>query len=160
MTLQQLNTADYAEALAALLLCCGSNKWGEEMLSRRPFQNREALLSAAESVWNALEPADWLQAFSAHPKIGAKKLADWCSQEQSGLASTPEPLLERLRSGNETYEKRFGWIFLVNASGKSGSEMLALLETRLQNDSDEELGIAAGEQAKITGLRLQRLLEA
>ena len=164
MTLHEFNAADETVARAVLLRCCGSKQWAERMLARRPFHNHETLLSLAESVWWTLEPADWLEAFSAHPRIGdqktagEKKLSDWCSQEQSGLNSAADPILERLAEGNQHYEQRFGWIFLVNATGKTAPAMLDLLHLRLKNESAEELRVAAGEQAEITKLRLNRLL--
>lgn len=164
MTLHEFHAADAAIARAALLQCCGSKQWAERMLARRPFHNHKTLLSVAESVWWTLEPADWLEAFSAHPRIGnqnttgEKKLSDWCSQEQSELNSAADPILEQLAKGNQDYEQRFGWIFLVNATGKTAPAMLDLLHVRLKNESAEELRVAAGEQAEITKLRLNRLL--
>ncbi len=158
MTLEEFNTAEEATARTDLLRCCGSKQWADSMLARRPFYDEAALLSSAESVWWALESSDWLEAFSAHPKIGEKKLAEWASQEQSGLGSAPASILEALATGNREYEQRFGWIFLVQATGKTAAEMLALLQARLTNESTKELRIAAGEQAKITELRLNKLL--
>ncbi len=166
MTLRDLNAADGAVARAALLRCCGSKKWTERILERRPFHDHDTLLSIAESVWWTLDPSDWLEAFSAHPRIGdkkmtgEKKLSNWCSQEQSGIDSAPTQLLGSLAESNREYERRFGWIFLVNATGKTAPEMLDLLETRLKNERAQELRVAAGEQAKITKLRLNKLLEA
>ena len=158
MTLEAINKGEREETRAVLLRCCGSEQWAEQILDRRPFQNTEAILAAAESVWWSLAARDCLQAFAAHPRIGAKKLSEWCAREQSGLDSTSERVLERLARGNEAYEERFGWIFLINASGKDGSEILRLMESRLANESDVELRIAAGEQAQIISIRLRRLL--
>ena len=158
MTLDGLNAADEATARAALLRCCGSKQWADSMLAGRPFHDEPALLSSAESVWWALDCSDWLEAFSAHPKIGEKKLAEWASQEQSGVGSEPASILESLAKGNEEYERRFGWIFLVHATGKTAAELLDLLHIRLTNESTKELRVAAGEQAKITELRLNKLL--
>lgn len=156
--LSEFNAADEAVARAALLQCCGSRQWTAEILARRPFHDRETLLSTAESVWSALGPSDWLEAFSAHPKIGAKKLSSWSSQEQSGLNAAADQILEQLAKGNREYEQRFGWIFLVNATGKTARAMLDSLHLRLKNGSAEELRVAAGEQAEITKLRLNKLL--
>ena len=125
----------------------------------RPFGGRQMLLSQAESVWWTLEPRDWLEAFATHPKIGAKKLGGWNSQEQSGIESAPKQVMERLAKGNEEYQRRFGWIFLINATGKTAQHMLESLESRLQNESPDELRVAAGEQAQITNLRLNKLFE-
>jgi 2-oxo-4-hydroxy-4-carboxy-5-ureidoimidazoline decarboxylase len=159
VTLREFNAADSAAAQSALLLCCGSTEWTKNMLHQRPFSDLETLLSNAESSWWTLAPADWLEAFSAHPKIGETRLSCWCSQEQSGVRSAGGEILERLAAGNRNYQQRFGWIFLVNASGKNASEMLEVLHSRLTNESAEELRIAAGEQAQITRLRLRKLFE-
>jgi 2-oxo-4-hydroxy-4-carboxy-5-ureidoimidazoline decarboxylase len=159
VTLEQFNAADAAEAGAALLQCCGSKRWTEAMLVTRPFRDRGVLFSHAESIWRTLEPGDWLEAFSAHPRIGEKKLAAWSSQEQNGLHSAPAQVLEQLAAGNREYERRFGWIFLVQAAGKSAQALLDSLQARLTNPPEEELRIAAGEQAKITALRLDKLFD-
>jgi len=159
VTFEEFNAADAAIARAALLRCCGSKRWAAAMLAQRPFRGRDTLLSTAESIWWTLDPADWLEAFSAHPCIGEKKLAAWSLQEQNGMHSASTQVLEQLAAGNQEYERRFGWVFLVNATGKSGSEMLGLLQARLTHQPEEELRIAAGEQAKITALRLSKLLE-
>jgi 2-oxo-4-hydroxy-4-carboxy-5-ureidoimidazoline decarboxylase len=158
MTLDEFNAASPADARGALLRCCGSSGWSDKVLSSRPFSDAEALLSTAESVWWTLGEKDWLEAFSAHPRIGEKKHSAWSSREQSGIDSASVETLDRLAKGNVEYEDHFGWIFLVNATGKSAREMLALLEARLQNSREEELRVAAGEQAKITTLRLAKLL--
>lgn len=107
----------------------------------------------------------WLEAFACHPKIGdleslKMKFAgnrQWSSGEQAGMAGVEEDTLLRFAQANEEYEKRFGYIFIVCATGKSAAEMLAMLEDRLQNDPDTELAIASGEQKKITQLRLQKM---
>jgi 2-oxo-4-hydroxy-4-carboxy-5-ureidoimidazoline decarboxylase len=46
----------------------------------------------------------------------------------------------------------------VSAAGKTAGEMLANLRERLANDPGRELSIAAGEQARIMRLRLEKLL--
>ena len=164
MTLEQLNNGDAAIARAALLRCCGSSTWAEKMLIARPFDDGETLQATAESLWWTLAPEDWLEAFSAHPKIGQNKVAgvqasSWSAEEQSAAASAAASVQDRLAAANEDYQRHFGWIFLVNATGKSAPEMLGLLEARLHNTPDEELRVAAGEQAKITRLRLNKLLD-
>lgn len=144
---------------STLMRCCGSTRWVDGMLMRQPFIDREMLVSAAESVWWNLGPSDWLEAFSAHPEIGAKKLSGWCSQEQSGVESAANGTLARLAEANGHYKDRFGWIFLINATGKTATELLEALIARLNNGQDEELRVAAAEQAKITKLRLEKLLD-
>jgi 2-oxo-4-hydroxy-4-carboxy-5-ureidoimidazoline decarboxylase len=160
-----LNSLGECEAHAALLRCCGSTHWAERMASQRPFADFDTLLDTARTVWKNLVRADWLEAFAAHPKIGdlgslrAKfaQTATWSEQEQAGVATTAESTLQALAAGNRAYEEKFGFIFIVCATGKSAEEMLALLRQRLGNSAADELRIAAAEQEKITGLRLQRL---
>ena len=164
MTIEQLNTAEPEAVREQLLRCCGSNAWAAGILARRPFRNREELFEAAESVWCRLSPSDWLEAFSAHPKIGVRKngsgaISRWSSEEQSGVDGAGFDIVERLAKANNEYESRFGWIFLISATGKSATEILHELELRLNNESVEELRVAAGEQAKITRIRLNKLLD-
>ena len=137
------------------------------MVGRRPFGGADALTRAARDVWFALDPADWREAFSHHPRIGdrAALARRWAAtralsqQEQSGVASATDAVLHALAAANEAYLRRFGYIFIVCATGKSAEEMLALLHSRIDNDPAREIVIAAGEQAKITELRLTGLRE-
>jgi 2-oxo-4-hydroxy-4-carboxy-5-ureidoimidazoline decarboxylase len=166
MNLDVINTAPEADARAALLRCCGSRRWADALLARRPFASPDGLLAAADDIWAGLDRADWHEAFAAHPRIGdldglRRKFAataDWSSREQAGVAGAAEQVLRDLAAGNKQYEDRFGHIFIVCATGKTAAEMLDLLRGRLGNDSEtEELRIAAAEQAKITRLRLEKL---
>jgi len=143
----------------SLTACCGSAKWVQQMLAARPFQNPAQLETIASEVWWRLQPADWLEAFSEHPRIGEKgKVSQWSAQEQSGMESAAAQTAARLADLNRVYLEKFGWIFIVCATGKSAQEMLALLEARLPNSPADELRIAAAEQSKITILRLRKLL--
>ena len=162
----RLNALSRADAQRALERCCGSSRWVENMLARRPFASEEALFRDAEVVWAKLERADFLEAFSHHPQIGADPAelakrfattAEWSRSEQAGVARADPSTLERLAAGNARYLARFGFVFIVCASGKSAEEMRALLEARLDNAPERELSIAAAEQAKITRLRLEKL---
>jgi OHCU decarboxylase len=119
----------------------------------------EQLEATATQTWWALQPADWLEAFSRHPKIGEKgKVSEWSAQEQSGMNSAAAVVANRLANLNRLYFDKFGFIFIVCATGKSAEEMLTLLEARLPNTPNDELRIAAAEQNKITLLRLRKLL--
>ena len=145
-----------------LRACCGSERWVERMKRSRPFASREAVLSVARDVWLALDETDWKEAFSHHPKIGDRDALrhrfpgthHLSAQEQAGVDDAAGDVLGALASGNQEYEARFGYIFIVCATGKSADEMLALLRERLTNDPADEIRLAAGEQAKITALRL------
>lgn len=156
-----------AEARAALSRCCGSSRWVDGMLVARPFVADTALFETADRIWWQLEPSDWLEAFSHHPRIGERRLdqprfaktAAWSKGEQAGTAAAAGDVLEALHRGNVAYEERFGHVFLICATGLGAEEMLASLESRLDHEPDEELRIAAAEQAKITRLRLLKLVE-
>jgi OHCU decarboxylase len=188
MTLEDLNGLPTGPADAAFRRCCGSARWAAQMTARRAFRSEAELLEAADQIWIALEPKDWLEAFAAHPRIGSGGLAGepsgaggerprparpfddaqgrlepgegrgWAEQEQSGMQSADAITRERLAQANREYENRFGYIFIVCATGKSADEMLALLEQRLHNAPDRELAIAAVEQSRIARSRLQKLL--
>ena len=168
MTLDQLNRLDDEAARAALERCCGARRWVERVSGTRPFRDREALLAAAARAFAGLERADWLEAFAHHPKIGDRaslrakyaSTAAWAGEEQRGASAAGEATLEALAEGNRAYEERFGYIFIVCATGKSAEEMLALLRGRLPNPPERELRIAGEEQMKITNLRLAKLLES
>ena len=167
MGLEALNRGSDDEAAAALARCCGAEAWVRAMCAARPFRDRGHLLEAAERASDGLGRGDWLEAFAHHPRIGDREAlrqrfastAAWAGEEQQGAAQASEAVLDRLARGNEEYLRRFGYIFIVCATGKSASEMLALLESRLGNDPGRELAIAAGEQRKITRLRLEKLVE-
>src|SRR2546427_3977282 len=206
MQLGELNALDKEVAERELLRCCGSTQWAREMVASRPFDSAETMAQASDTIWSSLDRADWLEAFAAHPRIGANAEAlaatpsglprgvsdssrpqagsptrqprwgagwgpgasaekvdgsprtEWATQEQSGVASAPDDVRACLAASNRDYEVRFGYIFIVCATGKSAGEMLALLDERLTNDPDEELHIAAEEQRKITRPRLPELL--
>lgn len=138
--------------------CCASQRWVQAMMARRPFATFDALLEAADAVWRGLEPADWREAFVAHPRIGERGAGGWAEQEQAGTAAAASETLTALEEGNRVYEERFGHVFLICASGLSAEQMLAALRERLPNEPATEEGVAAEEQRKITRLRLQKLV--
>ena len=158
----ELDTAADADARALLTRACGSSRWVDRMMARRPFGSDARLLRAARIEWFGLTEADWLEAFSHHPQIGDRdSLAarfpathDLSAKEQAGVSSAHDAVLSALAEANATYLDRFGFIFIVCATGKTAEEMLALLRARLPNNRATELRNAAEEQAKITALRL------
>lgn len=165
MASSPVDTGSAEEARARLRACCGSTRWVERMLDRRPFGSLEALLTAAREEWFALAPDDWKEAFAAHPRIGDREAlrhrfpetGEIAAREQAGVDGAAADVLAALAEGNEAYERRFGFIFIVCASGLSARQMLEMLRRRSANDPAAELQIAAGEQAKITELRLRKL---
>jgi 2-oxo-4-hydroxy-4-carboxy-5-ureidoimidazoline decarboxylase len=159
---RRLDRATADEARAMLRACCGSSRWVEAMLARRPFGSRPALLAAARDEWFGLETSDWREAFGHHPKIGDRdalrrrfaSTLHLSAREQQGVDNAPEEVLAELAEANDAYERRFGFIFIVCATGRTATEMLGMLRARLGNDQATELRVAAGEQARITELRL------
>ena len=164
--LDQLNRYSRERALSEFVKCCGSQRWATAMTAARPFANVQELLTEADSIWWSLGTEDWLEAFRAHPKIGEKRAAaaqsekarQWSAREQSGIKDAAADTMAALAAGNRDYEQRFGFIFIVCATGKSSEEMLAILQERLQNDAETEIRVSAEEQRKITRLRLEKLL--
>jgi len=164
--LARWNNFPAQQAAEEVLPCCGSSAWARELVSRRPFSDQARLLEASDEIWRQLQPRDWMEAFSKHPRIGERKApptassqsASWSAQEQQGVASAEEPLQRALADANRKYEQRFGRVFIVCATGKSTQEMLDSLRLRLQNDDATELLTAAEEQRKITNIRLKKWL--
>ena len=163
--LARINAWTEAETRQAFLRCCGAERWASQLTQRRPFTSEADLLATARAVWRSLGSEDWLQAFAAHPKIGDSEAlrhrfgqtAAWPATEQSGVTGAPEEVLQALAEGNARYEARYGFRFIVCATGKTAGEMLVLLQARLENDPDRELLLAAAEQEKITRLHLEKL---
>lgn len=164
----QLNSLSKEDAQAELLKCCGSVRWSKQMVAARPFADVDELNAKADQIWWSLKSEDWLEAFYSHPKIGEKKASattsataqKWSEEEQSGTAASDQDTMSQLAKLNSEYHEKFGFIFIVCASGKSSHEMLSILRERMRNDPGEELRVAAKEQAKITRLRLGKLLES
>lgn len=165
--LDRINHASTSDADSIFLDCCGSTVWASLMTMVRPFASEEELIDVAASAWNGedLQTADWLEAFAAHPKIGETKAATaqsaaWSAGEQAGVTSADDQLKQELAAANSAYYEKFGFIFIVCATGKTAEEMLMLCRARLANDRDTEIANAAGEQQKITEIRLRKLLQS
>jgi 2-oxo-4-hydroxy-4-carboxy-5-ureidoimidazoline decarboxylase len=167
VSVAELSAMPESRAKKLLAECCGASRWISRMLARRPFKSRAAVLSTADEIWRSLDPADWREAFSHHPRIGERKSAmpqtargsAWASREQSRVEGADDDIRADLAAVNREYEQRFGYIYIVFATGKSAEGMLALARERLRNDPDIELRVAAEEQRKIMRLRLDKLLE-
>lgn len=167
ISVADLDAMPVQQATTLLSECCGSSRWVSGMVARRPFRTRNATLSAADQIWGSLSPADWMEAFSHHPRIGERKSAmrqsergsAWAAGEQSGVERADDDVRSALAAANSEYEQRFGYIYIVCATGKSAEEMLAAARERLRNDPDVEVRTAAEEQREITRLRLDKLLD-
>lgn len=170
LSLAQFNTLSQADATSKLLTCCTSASWAHSVASARPFTDIDDVLASSDKAWQEaqIEEANLLEAFDGHPQIGNvdslkekyRNTQDSAAHEQSGANNAGMEVIEALAKGNQAYLDKFGFIFIVFATGKSAQEMLDLLLARLPNDRDTELRNAAAEQNKITRLRLQKLLGA
>jgi OHCU decarboxylase len=156
--LATLNAATADEAEAAFLRCCGSPRWARQMAAKRPYASVAALTAAADRACRELGREDWLEAFAAHPRIGQQSESLWSQQEQSAAARADAAILDALAELNQRYLEKFGYIYIVCATGKTAPEMLAILQRRIQNDSAAEILEAAEQQRLIAGLRLEKLL--
>jgi len=149
---------------AQIRKCCGCDAWVEGMVRERPFRTDRHVFESADTVWHALAKKDWLEAFSAHPRIGERpganhaSTASWSQSEQSGMDTAAASVTEAIAEGNRAYEKKFGHVFLICATGKTADEMLASLRERLTHDAETEVRIAAREHALITRIRLKKLV--
>jgi OHCU decarboxylase len=141
-----------------LLKACGATGWVQGMLARRPWP--DGLPAAAAQAWQETGPDDWREALAAHPRIGDRPAeGSQESREQSATAGADAAVLAEIAAGNRAYEERYGMTYVVRASGRSAEELLSILRSRMGNDPDAELRVAAEQQAEITALRLTRLLE-
>lgn len=167
LTLSQFNELSEADAVAKLLTCCTSSSWANKLADMRPFTDIDAMLSASAEAWDDAKQseANLLEAFDGHPQIGNvatlkekyRNTQDSAAHEQSGANEADDQVLENLAQGNQDYNDKFGFIFIVFATGKSAQQMLDLLLARLPNNRDAELANAAAEQNKITNLRIQKM---
>ena len=168
LTVAELNALTEEQAARELVACCGASHWVQGMVARRPFVSRSAVLRAADEVWREMGPDDWMEAFAHHPRIGERaseapapaRASVWSTAEQARVGTADEDIRAAIAEGNRDYERRFGFIYIVSAAGRDADELLAILRGRLRNDRNTELRVAAGEQRKITRLRLEKLLRA
>jgi len=154
VTLDELNMLPREKVEAEFKRCCGSTRWAKEMANLRPFKSANSLYVSGDRTWLTLSEADWMEAFSHHPRIGDGALLE----QKFAVESASRATLDRLKALNQEYEKRFPHVFLICATGKSADEMLKNLEMRIKNDPKHELSNASAEQMKITRIRLEKLL--
>ena len=165
--LARWNDASLEAAATQILPCCGSKAWAREMAGRRPILDEAALIAASDGVWRSLNESDWREAFNSHPRIGesnapnasAQRSSAWAMQEQKEVADAGDAVKIALAEGNREYEKKFGRIFIVCATGKLAAELLEILRRRLQNEAATELYEAAEQQRQITQIRLRKWLQ-
>jgi len=163
--INDFNALSTTEAIKTLMQCNTSERWCQQMEQARPFSDLEHLKQTANTLWQQASEADLLQAFEGHPEIGDvstlrdkyKNTATTAGHEQSGVNHASEATLTAFAKGNQDYKQKFGFIFIVCATGKTADEMLALLLDRLPNNREKELENSAKEQGKITQIRLEKL---
>jgi len=166
MYLAEFNMMPESDANNILLQCCASKRWASELLSKRPFHAFKNLLEESANVWETMEKDDYLEAFSAHPKIGDVKQKDstvsstLSAHEQASVSNANQAVLHELELKNKLYFDKNGFIYLVYATGKTAVEMLRILNERMDNSVEKELEIAAAEQLKIAQQRLTKLIAA
>jgi OHCU decarboxylase len=168
-TLAAWNGTDASSATETMLACCGSKRWAAAMVALRPIASVEALSQAADRLWSTMQEPDWLEAFACHPRIGERKpavaVADtsaqssaWSRQEQSSASVTNELVLTELTEDNQLFEQRFGFTYIICATGKSAAEILTILKRRLASNREAELCEAAEQQRQIMQIRLGKWL--
>ena len=164
--LARWNSLPMPDAVQETLPCCGSKAWADGLAARRPFPDVTSLLAASDETWSNLSAADWMEAFRSHPRIGESRTpestsiqsATWSAQEQQKVAVAGDAAKSALAEANEKYERRFGHIFIVCATGKSAAEILGILQRRLHNDDRTELLEAAEQQRQIIRIRVTKWL--
>jgi OHCU decarboxylase len=163
--LAEWNEAEKAKAHFDMIACCGAPRWAAAMVERRPFVSAGELSAVADHLWSTMDEPDWLTAFACHPRIGERTNAHatiessaWSQQEQASTANASESALKRLATLNALYEERFGFTYIVCATGKSADDMLAILKRRIANERDAELREAAEQQRQIMQIRLGKWL--
>jgi 2-oxo-4-hydroxy-4-carboxy-5-ureidoimidazoline decarboxylase len=156
-----LNALPADAARQLLLACCASARWADDMLAGRPYASADELLARSDRVVAGLTEADVGQALTGHARIGRPSgpAGGWSRREQAGVEAADQATIQALAEGNEAYERRFGHIYLVCASGRDGAELLALLRERLGNEPEAEWDVVRRELAQINRIRLARLME-
>jgi len=163
-TLRRWNGLSPEQAKSEILPCCGSKAWAQGIARRRPLSDEDSLLAVSDEIWNNLNESDWTEAFQSHPRIGessapdssAARSTNWSAQEQRAVAVVGDDVKTALAQANLEYERRFGRIFIVSATGKTAPEILQIVQRRMQNTDEVELREAAEQQRQITHLRLKK----
>jgi 2-oxo-4-hydroxy-4-carboxy-5-ureidoimidazoline decarboxylase len=166
------NSSPRASALAAfdaappevaaqdVLAWCACRAFAEAIAAGRPYREPTALGAAVDAAFASLSWDDIVESMNAHPRIGDRTASATSAAEQSGAAAASEAVRNGLAEGNLAYEKRFGYVFLIGASGLSGQDMLTQLRARLKNDQVAERTVVRQELLKITRLRMAKQLSA
>lgn len=150
-------------ALELMRPVCAAPVWLDAIVARRPFGSLDRVIETSDSVIRSLAWTQVEKALAAHPRIGERATgadleSTWSRHEQSGAAAAADDVAARLHDGNVAYEQRFGYVFLVCATGLSAEQMLAALTERLGHDPAQEQTVVRRELGRIVALRLARTL--
>jgi 2-oxo-4-hydroxy-4-carboxy--5-ureidoimidazoline (OHCU) decarboxylase len=115
---------------------------------------RENPLGSADAVIAELTDQEKREALNAHPAIGARKLSEHSAAEQ-GAGGHPAVLTE-LAYLNQVYEEKFGFRFVVFVNGRPKSEILKVLQERLERSREDELETGLRELVAIARDRYER----
>ncbi|GAA4543438.1 2-oxo-4-hydroxy-4-carboxy-5-ureidoimidazoline decarboxylase [Pseudonocardia xishanensis] len=144
------------DAVAALVAVCSSVTWADRVAAGRPYGDLDSLLAAADAALADLD--DLTGPLAGHPRIGERVHSGSSAKEQAGMAGASEQVRAAMAEGNAEYERRFGHVYLVCASGRTADELLAVLQDRLGNTAEEEAARTRSELAAINRLRLTGLI--
>jgi 2-oxo-4-hydroxy-4-carboxy-5-ureidoimidazoline decarboxylase len=164
--LRHFNELPAAAARDELLACCSAPSWAERMASGRPYCSPQDAIRQSSAIVASMTVTDLAEALAGHPRIGERteqghgplRSAEWSAQEQSGVSLADAETARALADANLDYERRFGHIYLVCASGRTGAQLLALLRRRLRNDARAEWQVVRSELQQINEIRLRKLL--
>jgi 2-oxo-4-hydroxy-4-carboxy-5-ureidoimidazoline decarboxylase len=157
-TLDEFNGSTERQRMHLLFGVCSSTIWARRVLAGAPFRNVDALLDRADRVLAELPDAEIDAALDGHPRIGARPDNPSSAREQAAVTDAGADVKAALAARNREYEDRFGYVYLVCASGRSAEELLDILTERLENDPETERRVMRSELGKINRLRLQRLV--
>ncbi|MFF5183197.1 2-oxo-4-hydroxy-4-carboxy-5-ureidoimidazoline decarboxylase [Streptomyces sp. NPDC000345] len=158
--LARFNQLEESAARAALLDACASTTWANRLLAARPYATADELYTAGDAALAGLSEADLDEAVAGHPPIGRPRPGDPVSaREQRGMAGAPEELRAEMLELNLAYQEKFGHVFLICATGRTGEQMRDAVKERLGNAPEREREIVRTELGKINRIRLARLVE-
>ena len=158
--LARFNALEEHAARAALLEACASTAWAGRLLAARPYATADDLYTASDSAMAELTAADLAEAMAGHPPIGRPRPGDPTSaREQRGMSGASEDLKAEMLELNLAYQEKFGHVFLICATGRTGEQMRDAVKERIGNAPEQERETVRTELGKINRIRLARLVE-
>ncbi|MET7682014.1 2-oxo-4-hydroxy-4-carboxy-5-ureidoimidazoline decarboxylase [Streptomyces sp. NPDC005423] len=158
--LARFNALAEPAASAALHEACASAAWVGRLLAGRPYADAEDLYAMSDTAMAGLTADDLAEAMAGHPPIGRPAPGDPVSaREQRGMADASEQLRAELLDLDLAYQERFGQVFLICATGRTGEQMRDAARKRMANSPEDEREIVRAELGLINRIRLGRLVE-